>query len=87
MDDKRGESALAGKAEYISSHIFDAVDFERRIIGHGTLIQVYEPDAVKGTKPIWEHEDKVNDGQGHVPRGYEIRVLDATVRLEKLETA
>ncbi len=76
-----GDIALDEKEEYIPSHIFDAVDFERSITGRGTLIMVYNPSAP--TPSYWEHTSTAEDATGRVPAGYEVKVIDGWVKMTK----
>jgi hypothetical protein len=78
---KRGERALSGKEEYLPSHLFSKTDEEVWVIGRGSLITVYDPDAPEGTPPVWEWNNETEYGKYCVPKGYRIRVLHGWVRM------
>lgn len=53
------------------------MDYDRKIKGKGTLIQVYHPEK-EGN--LWEYENEVKEDESPVPAGYEVRVVSATVQ-------
>ena len=81
---KDGDIALKGEEEeYLSIHIFDAVDYDRWITGRGTLITVYDPNAAKKTKPYWEYENTTENASSFVPRQFKVRVIEGWVKMTK----
>ncbi|KAF8850248.1 hypothetical protein BDZ45DRAFT_204755 [Acephala macrosclerotiorum] len=69
--------------EYYRGHIFDAADHDRTITCRGTLIIIYDPNAAKGTTPYWKYKVPTQDAEHDVPAGYEVKVIDAWVKLTK----
>jgi len=77
-----GEIALGGNDEYLSAHIFDAVDYDRKITGGGTLIMIFNPKRAKNTPPYRTFENITIEGE-LVPAEFEVKVIHATVKLAK----
>lgn len=77
MSTEAGTKALGGESETISTtFIFKPVNHARQITCKGELIQIYK----EGAPTYWEYEDKENEGTKDVPAGYEVRVIEATIR-------
>jgi hypothetical protein len=81
MAPTRGERALRGEEEYLSSHLFPKTDEEIWIIARGTLITVFDPSATENTTPAWEWDEETVYGRFCVPKGYRIRVLHGWIRM------
>jgi hypothetical protein len=77
-----GETALRGVDEYLSAHIFDAVDYDRKITGGGTLIMIFDPKRAKDTPPHRTFDNVTVDGE-LVPAKFEVKVIDATVKFAR----
>lgn len=71
------------KEEYLPSHIFDAVNYERRISGKASLIVVFDPSATKDTPPYWVDKNTTKVDGSRVPPGHEAKVIDSRVKLTK----
>jgi hypothetical protein len=78
---QRGDIALRGQEEYLPSHRFLAVDYERTITGRGTSIIVFDPRAGKETPLYWNYENTQEDASSPVPPGYEVEVIDGLVKM------
>ena len=84
MSMKVGDIALEGKRqEYIRGHIFDAVDYERKLKCRGSLITVFDPKAPKDSAPHWKYKDRAKDAEYSVPPGFEVEVINGWVMLTK----
>lgn len=77
---QRGDKALAGEEEYLPGHLFDAVDYDRWITCKGTHITIYNP---KASDNYWEHKNTTEVGTSLVPAGFNVRVIDAAVKMTK----
>ncbi|KAL7649064.1 hypothetical protein ACMYSQ_012508 [Aspergillus niger] len=73
-----GSVALNGKEEYIRGFIFDAVEYDRYIIGRGTLIMIIPPTEGGEAKTYRDVETELTI---HVPPKHEVKVVDALVRM------
>jgi hypothetical protein len=83
MSKKVGDIALGGGTEYIRGHIFDAVDYERKLICKGSLITVFDPKAPKDSAPYWKYKNIAKEAEHSVPPGFEVEVLNGWVVLTK----
>jgi hypothetical protein len=59
------------------------VKYERELIGKGTLIIIYNPEASRDEKPYWEYEDRTTETKYPVLAGFEVKVVDGWVKLTK----
>jgi len=75
MSGKVGEGE---KLDYISFHIFDAVDYDRTITFRGAFIRISDPKAPEGTRPL---KDIAQDESHPVPAGCEVEVIDGWVKM------
>jgi len=80
MSDETGAQALKGEAEYINIKLFEGVDYDRKITGHGKSIQVYDPKVDMNSPPYWHHQNSSEDATGNVPKGFKVHVMAATVK-------
>lgn len=78
MSAEVGSVALNGDYEYIRGHIFDAVEYDRYIIGRGTWIMIIPPPEEGETKL---HRDVETETKIHVPPKHEVKVVDALVKM------
>ncbi|KAF9250320.1 hypothetical protein DTO006G1_6774 [Penicillium roqueforti] len=79
MSTNVGDAALRGEEEYIRGHIFDGVDYERHIIGKGTLIMIIPPSASEEEPKT--HRNVETEIKIPVPPRHEVKVLDALVMM------
>ncbi|KAI9750424.1 MAG: Serine/threonine-protein kinase [Chaenotheca gracillima] len=84
MSRNTGNIALSGEFEEIQGFIFDAVDYDRKLTGHGASIQIYDPKA-EDVKPIWEIDRTDEDETSTVPAGHVVSVIGATIKFEVLQ--
>jgi hypothetical protein len=77
---KTGAKALNGEPEFIEGKIFEGVNYDRKIRGKGTLIQIYDPTKDMSTPPYWEYEDENREETHDVPAGHKVRVVTATIQ-------
>jgi hypothetical protein len=77
---KTGAKALNGEPEFIEGKIFEGVNYDRKIRGKGTLIQIYDPTKDMSTPPYWEYEDENREETHDVPAGHKVRVVTATLQ-------
>ena len=82
-----GEKALAGIEEYLPSHLFGAVEFDRSITGRGKLIMIFDPKEEDNTPPLWKHTSPTGYGTHTIPAGFKIKINDAVVKMTKSEAA
>jgi len=64
--------------EYIRGHIFDSVEYERHIVGKGTLIMIIPP-ANEGEPK--KYRDIKDETAIPVPARHEIKVIDGLVKM------
>lgn len=86
MSEETGAKALEGEEEYIHVKLFKGVDYDRKIEGKGTSIMIYDPKADMSSPPYWEHNDDSKDGEKVVPKGFNVRVIGATVKFTRFST-
>jgi len=88
MSKKVGDIALEGKRqEYMRGHIFDAVDYDRKVTCRGSLITIFDPKAPKDSEPYWKYKNTATDVEHLVPAGLEVEVLDGWAMLTKWDAA
>jgi hypothetical protein len=63
------------------------VDYDRKISGRGTLIIVYDPSAAENTPPYQKRKDATKYTEIPVPAGYEVKVIDARIKMTRLAAA
>ena len=80
---QRGDVAPEGNEEYLPSYLFDAVDYDRWILGKGILIRIYDPKAAKNIPARWEHKNTTEVGKNRVPAGFKVEVIDGRVKMTK----
>jgi hypothetical protein len=80
---KIGDIALGGGTEYIRGHIFDAVDYERKIIYKGLLITVFDLKASKDSALYWKYKNIAKEAEHSVSPGFKIKMLNGWVVLTK----
>lgn len=86
MSEETGAKALNGEEEHIHVKLFKGVDYERMIIGRGESIMIYNPNEAMTSPAYWEHNDDSKDGEKIVPKGYNVRVIGATVKFTRVPT-
>ena len=76
-----GAKALKREEEYIDGIIFKGVDYARKIIGRGELIQIYNPKEDISSLPYQEYKDGSKDREKAIPTRYKVCVIGATIKL------
>ncbi|KAF2278960.1 uncharacterized protein EI97DRAFT_431189 [Westerdykella ornata] len=78
MSTRRGDKALRGEDEYLSSHYFEGEDETRWLTGRGELITVYDPTNIPGTTSTYTTATKLE-----IPKGYVVEVIRAWVKITR----
>lgn len=74
-----GDLALSGEEEYLSAHLFPALEEDVWITTRGSLILVFDPGKPQDIIWKWDRVDEYTTDR--VPKGCRIKVLHGWVRM------
>ena len=71
---------LKREEEYIDGKLFRGVNYAKKIIKRGELIQIYDFKEDISSLLYWEYEDNSKDKEKVVFTRYKVRVIGVTIK-------